>query len=336
VDLRDASTLLERLVAIKTHHDIAQIHRAAAAAREGMLVAQIGWWSAPGPRGSMMPGSPPYNSAGGAMQPAVSSTGLPATTLGGLPPSALRDRIRAGDFRGQTAGLASGYVQANLVILPEDWAAEFAEFAAANRQACPVLATTHPGDPSVPELADGADLRTDLPAYRLYRDGRLAAEMPDILGLWRDDLVCFLIGCSFTFDHYLLSAGVTVRHVERACNVSMYRTSIPTTPTARLSGPLVVSMRPIPAAQVDLATRTSARYPEVHGGPVHVGDPSAIGIANLATPDYGDAVAAEEGDVPMFWACGVTPQAVAIASCVPFMITHAPGSMFVTDHRLTP
>jgi uncharacterized protein YcsI (UPF0317 family) len=270
------------------------------------------------------------------MQPTISSTTTPVTPLAALPPVALRERIRTGDYRGQTAGLASGYVQANLVVLPEEWAAEFADFAAANRQACPVLASTRPGDPAVPELAGGADLRTDLPAYRLYRDGRLASEVPDIRTLWRDDLVCFLIGCSFTFDHYLLSAGVTVRHVERGCNVSMYRTSIPTAPTARLSGPLVVSMRPIPAAQVDLATRTSARYPEVHGGPVHVGDPSAIGIADLATPDYGDAVAAEEGDVPMFWACGVTPQAVAIASRVPFMITHAPGCMFVTDRRLTP
>lgn len=254
--------------------------------------------------------------------------------LTALSPGELRSRFRSGGYTGQTAGLASGYVQANLVIVPAEWATEFAAFAALNAQACPILATSRPGDPRVPELAGDADLRTDLPAYRLYRDGRLVEELPDITPLWRDDLVGFLIGCSFTFDHYLLAAGVTVRHVEQGRNVSMYRTTISTVPTARLSGPLVVSMRPVPAEQVELAARTSARYPEVHGGPVHVGDPAAIGIADLARPDYGEPVEIEPGDRPMFWACGVTPQAVALASRVPWMITHAPGCMLITDRRL--
>jgi uncharacterized protein YcsI (UPF0317 family) len=262
----------------------------------------------------------------------AASTRDPA--LARMPPAELRRAIRAGDYGGQTAGLADQYVQANFVALPADWAAEFAAFCALNQRACPVLATSLPGNPHVPDIAGDADLRSDIPAYRVYRDGRLAEEVPDIVSLWQDDLVCFLIGCSFTFDHYLVGAGVTVRHVRENRNVSMYRTNIATAPTARLSGPLVVSMRPIPTEQVALATTTSARYPEVHGGPVHVGDPAAIGIVDLNHPDYGDAVAVQPGDVPMFWACGVTPQAVAIASRVPFMITHAPGCMFVTDRKL--
>jgi uncharacterized protein YcsI (UPF0317 family) len=270
------------------------------------------------------------------MHPTPSPPSIGARSLADLSPAALRAHVRAGGYGGPTAGLAHGYVQANLVALPADWAEEFAVFCSRNRRACPILATTQPGSPLVPELADGADLRSDLPAYRVYRDGQLAADMSDISGLWRDDLVCFLIGCSFTFDHCLLAAGVTVRHVEQGRNVSMYRTGIATTATARLSGPLVVSMRPVPAEQVGLATSTSARYPEVHGGPVHVGDPAAIGIADLAHPDYGDIVEPEPGDIPMFWACGVTPQAVAITSRVPFMITHAPGCMLVTDRQLSP
>jgi uncharacterized protein YcsI (UPF0317 family) len=259
----------------------------------------------------------------------------PETTFANLAPADLRAAIRAGRLRGQTAGLARDFVQANFVAMPRDWAEEFAEFCSLNQQACPLVAQTAPGDSTVPDLARDADLRYDIPAYRVYRDGRLDAELADIASLWRDDLVCFLIGCSFTFDHYLLQAGVTVRHVEQGRNVSMYRTNRATSPTSRLSGPLVVSMRPVPARQVTLATETSARYPEVHGGPVYVGDPSELGIDDLARPDYGDAVDIYPGDVPMFWACGVTPQAVAIASRVPFMITHAPGCMFVTDRQLT-
>ena len=268
------------------------------------------------------------------MRPIPSSHAQDEPAHADLTPTALRSLIRSGAYQSQTAGLARGFVQANLVALPAAWAEEFSAFCTLNRQACPILATTLPGSTVVPELADNANLSTDIPAYRVYRDGYLLEERSDISSLWQDDLVCFLIGCSFTFDHYLVAAGITVRHVLQGRNVSMYRTSIPTSPTARLSGPLVVSMRPIPASQVDLATSTSARYPDVHGGPVHVGDPQAIGIDDLAHPDYGDAVPPTPGDIPMFWACGVTPQAVAVASRVPFMITHAPGCMFVTDRKL--
>ena len=264
------------------------------------------------------------------------SSASATSALTDLSPAEVRARIRTGAYSGPTAGLARGYVQANFVALPLDWAGEFATFCERNRQACPVLATTQPGSTAVPELALDADLRTDIPSYLFYRAGKLDAEVPDIKALWRQDMVCFLLGCSFTFDHYLLAAGLPVRHIEQCLNVAMYRTSILTVATARLSGPLVVSMRPMPAQQVERARQISARFPDMHGAPVHTGDPTAIGIADLARPDYGDAVMAQEGDVPMFWACGVTPQAIAIASRVPFMITHAPGNMFLTDRQIAP
>jgi uncharacterized protein YcsI (UPF0317 family) len=243
----------------------------------------------------------------------------------------LRAAIRAGQFTGQTAGQAPGYAQANLVVLPADAAADFAAFCAANPQPCPVLEITAPGDPVPHALAPAADLRTDVPAYRVYRDGQLVDERPDIVDLWHDDLVAFLIGCSFTFEHALLDAGVPVRHIELGRNVPMYRTTQPCVPAGRFAGPLVVSMRPIPEPLVARAVAVTARYPRMHGAPVQVGDPAALGIRALAAPDYGEAVPVAPGEVPVFWACGVTPQAVALASRAPFMITHAPGHMFLTD-----
>lgn len=247
------------------------------------------------------------------------------------PAQALRAQIRAGAWTGPTAGQAPGMAQANLVVLPAEAAAEFAAFCAANPKPCPVLEVTAPGDPVPHALAPDADLRTDLPAYRVYRDGQLVEERRTITDLWRDDLVAFLIGCSFTFEQGLLDAGVPVRHIELGRNVPMYRTTQPCAPAGRFSGPLVVSMRPIPAALVDTATAVTAQYPRMHGAPVQVGDPAALGIRDLQAPDYGDPVPIAPGEVPVFWACGVTPQAVALASHVPFMITHAPGHMFVTD-----
>jgi uncharacterized protein YcsI (UPF0317 family) len=244
---------------------------------------------------------------------------------------ALRAQIRAGVWTGPTAGQAPGMAQANLVVLPAEAAAEFAAFCAANPKPCPVLEVTAPGDPVPHALAPDADLRTDLPAYRVYRDGQLVEERRTITDLWRDDLVAFLIGCSFTFEQGLLDAGVPVRHIELGRNVPMFRTTWETTPAGRFGGPLVVSMRPIPAPLVDTAIAVTARYPRMHGAPVQVGDPAALGIRDLARPDYGDPVPLAPGEVPVFWACGVTPQAVALASRVPFMITHAPGHMFVTD-----
>ncbi len=246
-------------------------------------------------------------------------------------PQALRAAIRPGDWTGPTAGLAPGYAQANLVILPEAEAAEFREFCRRNPRPCPLLEVTAPGDPVPHHLAPGADLRTDVPRYRVYRDGALVAEPAEIADLWRDDLVAFLIGCSFTFEQALLDAGVPVRHIALGRNVPMYRTNRPCTPVGPFAGPLVVSMRPMPPDLVDRAIAVTARYPRMHGAPVHIGDPAALGIADLAHPDYGDAVPVGPDEVPVFWACGVTPQAVAVAARVPFMITHAPGHMFVTD-----
>lgn len=243
----------------------------------------------------------------------------------------LRAEIRSGRFTGPTAGRAPGVAQANLVVLPADEAEEFRRFCAANPKPCPLLEVTAPGDAVPHFLAPGADLRTDLPRYNVYRDGEPAEERTEINDLWRDDLVAFLIGCSFTFERALTEAGVPVRHLELGCNVPMYRTSRPCIPAGRFHGPLVVSMRPIPEHLISRSISITEAYPHMHGGPVHVGDPAALGIADLSMPEYGDAVPVREGEVPVFWACGVTPQAVAIASKVPFMITHSPGHMFITD-----
>jgi uncharacterized protein YcsI (UPF0317 family) len=243
----------------------------------------------------------------------------------------LRADIRACRLTGTTAGLAPGFAQANLVVLPADEAAGFHAFCVANPAPCPLLEVTAPGDPTPHALAPEADLRTDLPSYRVYRHGELAEVRSDITSLWRDDLVAFLIGCSFTFEQALLRAGVPVRHLELGRNVPMYRTTRPCAPAGSFHGPLVVSMRPIPAGLVEKARSITAAYPHMHGAPVHAGDPADLGIRDLDAPDYGDPVPVREGEVPVFWACGVTPQAAAVASRVPFMITHSPGCMFITD-----
>jgi uncharacterized protein YcsI (UPF0317 family) len=239
--------------------------------------------------------------------------------------------MRRGDWDRPTAGLAPGYTQANLVVLPEADAFAFLRFCLRNPKPCPVLEVTDPGSPEPAELAPGADLRTDLPRYRVWRDGELAHETTDLRSEWRDDLVAFLIGCSFTFERALQDAGLPLRHVEQGVNVPMYRTNRATHPAGRFEGPLVVSMRPMTPEQAIRATQITTCYAAVHGAPVHVGDPEALGIEDLQRPDYGDAVEIREGEVPVFWACGVTPQAVAAASRPELMLTHAPGHMFVTD-----
>jgi len=243
----------------------------------------------------------------------------------------LRESIRCGEWAEPTAGLAPGHTQANLVVLPESHAYEFLLFCTRNPKPCPVLEVCDAGDPVPRDLAPGADLRTDVPRYRVYRDRHLGEEVTDVRALWSDDLVAFLIGCSFTFERALLQSGVPVRHVEEGRNVPMYRTSVPCRPAGRFSGPLVVSMRPMAPAEAIRATQITSRFARVHGAPVHVGDPEAIGVSDLDEPDYGDPVTVKPGEVPVFWACGVTPQAVAVASGPPLMITHAPGHMFVTD-----
>jgi uncharacterized protein YcsI (UPF0317 family) len=244
-----------------------------------------------------------------------------------------RTMIRQGQWRKPTAGLAPGYVQANLVVLPQPLAYDFLLFAQRNPRPCPVIEVTDAGSPEPRLTAPGADLRTDIPAYRIYRGGKPVGEPMDLREVWTSDLVAFLLGCSFTFETALLQAGVPVRHIEEGRNVPMFITSVACVPAGAFSGPLVVTMRPIPASLVPKAVQVSGRFPAAHGAPVHVGDPAAIGIRDLARPDFGDPVTVRPEETPVFWACGVTPQAVAMQAKPPLMITHAPGHMFITDLR---
>jgi uncharacterized protein YcsI (UPF0317 family) len=242
-----------------------------------------------------------------------------------------RQRIRAGDVLGPTAGLAPGNVQANLVILPQALAHDFLRFAQANPKPCPVLAVAEPGDPHLPALGADLDIRTDLPRYRVWQHGELVDEPSRLLDFWRDDLVSFALGCSFSFEQALIEEGIELRHLTCGSNVPMYRTSIACIPAGRFTGPLVVSMRPLKPGDAIRAIQITSRFPSVHGAPVHIGLPAAIGIADLARPDYGDPVPVGNDELPVFWACGVTPQAVIAAVKPEFCITHAPGSMLITD-----
>ncbi|WP_432524822.1 putative hydro-lyase [Kineococcus sp. SYSU DK006] len=251
------------------------------------------------------------------------------TSPADTPPERARALFRAGTAV-PTAGWSPGSTQTNLVAVPRDWAWDVLLFAQRNPRSCPVLDVTGPGETGT-ALAPGADLRTDLPRYRVWRDGRLVDEPTDVREHWREDLVAFSIGCSFTFETALAEAGVPLRHVEQRRNVPMHVTTRQCRPAGRVHGPLVVSMRPVPAALVATAVEVTARVPAVHGAPVHVGDPGALLAGSLDAPEFGDAVDLEPGDVPVFWACGVTPQAAVAASGVPFAITHAPGHMLVTD-----
>jgi uncharacterized protein YcsI (UPF0317 family) len=246
-----------------------------------------------------------------------------------------RLRIRTGDFCGSTAGLAPGNVQANLVILPEPLAHNFLRFAQANPKPCPVLAVSAAGDPHLPRLGEDLDIRSDLPRYRVWRRGELVEEPTDLLHLWSDDLVSFALGCSFSFEESLVEDGIELRHITCGSNVPMYRTNIRCTPADPFAGPLVVSMRPLKPKDAIRAIQITSRFPSVHGAPVHIGLPETIGIRDLAKPDYGDAVPVGSDELPVFWACGVTPQAVIAEIRPDFCITHAPGSMLVTDLRNT-
>jgi uncharacterized protein YcsI (UPF0317 family) len=246
-----------------------------------------------------------------------------------------RLRIRSGAFTGPTAGMAAGNVQANLVILPKDLAHDFLRFAQANPKPCPVLAVSEAGDPRFPTLGANLDIRTDLPRYRVWRDGELIAEPTDVRDVWRDDLVSFAIGCSFSFEEALVDDGIEVRHIACGTNVPMYRTNIPCVPAGVFHGPLVVSMRPLKPADAIRAVQITSRFPSVHGAPVHLGMPGMIGITDVNKPDYGDAVPIAADEMPVFWACGVTPQAVIAQAKPSFCITHAPGCMLITDLRNT-
>ena len=243
----------------------------------------------------------------------------------------VRRACRSGEWTGQTSGLVPGFAQANLAILPAELAADFHEFCRRNPKPCPLLDVTDVGSPVPKKIAPQADLRTDLPRYRVWEHGELVDEPTEIAHLWQDDFVAFLIGCSFTFEAALLKAGIPVRHIERRCNVPMYRTSIECESSGPFHGPMVVSMRPLTPADAEKAVEITSCYPSVHGGPIQVGEPERIGITDLSKPDFGDAVPIEEGEIPVFWACGVTPQSVVMAAKPPLMISHSPGCMFVTD-----
>jgi uncharacterized protein YcsI (UPF0317 family) len=245
----------------------------------------------------------------------------------------VRRAARAGALTRDTSGLAPGHVQGNLAILPKDIAADFLRFCVANPKPCPILAVSEPGVPFVPSLGGDLDLRTDLPRYRVWREGVLVEEPTDVSAHWRDDLVAFVLGCSFSFEEALIADGLEVRNVACGVNVSMFRTSIPCAPAGPFAGPLVVTMRPFAPADAIRAIQITSRFPSVHGAPVHIGRPDLIGISDLARPDYGDPVPVGADELPVFWACGVTPQAVIAAAKPPFAITHAPGAMLVTDLR---
>jgi len=216
-------------------------------------------------------------------------------------------------------------------VLPQAQAYDFLVFCQRNPKPCPLIEVTDPGNPEPAGVAPGADLRTDVPRYRIYREGKLEAEVTDIVTEWRADFVAFLLGCSFTFEQALLQAGVPLRHLEENRIVPMWRTSLACRPAGIFRGPMVVSMRPVPAALIPRAVTVTARYPMAHGTPVHIGTPAQIGIADVRKPDWGEAVTILPGEEPVFWACGVTPQAVALEARPPLVITHAPGHMFVTD-----
>lgn len=248
-----------------------------------------------------------------------------------LTPVKAREMIRENQWLKPTSGLANGFIQGNLAVLPKDLAFEFLLFCQRNPKACPIIDVTEPGS-GIPALsAPNADLRTDIPKYRVYRNGEFTEERTDISDLWDKDMVGFLIGCSFTFEEALLKNGIPIRHIEENCNVPMYKTNIPCVEAGRFSGPTVVSMRPMPEKDVVRAVQVTSRFPSVHGAPIHIGNPETIGIKDIHNPDFGDSVTIKDGEVPVFWACGVTPQAVAMHIKPDIMITHAPGHMFITD-----
>ena len=248
-------------------------------------------------------------------------------------PAEARDMIRSGQWRGVTSGVAPGYVQANLAVLPRELAFDFLLFCQRNPKPCPLLEVIEPGNTEPVITTPKADIRTDIPGYRVYENGEFTAEVDSLNELWRGDLVSFLLGCSFSFEAALGDAGIPLRHQEMECNVPMYITNIPTEPAGVFAGPMVVSMRPVRQDQIVRAVQVTSRFPATHGAPVHIGRPEDIGIRYLDRPDFGDPVEIRPGEEPLFWACGVTPQAVALNCKPPLMITHAPGKMFITDQR---
>jgi uncharacterized protein YcsI (UPF0317 family) len=243
----------------------------------------------------------------------------------------VRSAIRNGSYAGHTAGLAAGKLQCNLAILPERFALDFLRFCQRNPKPCPIVGVSDTGDPSLPTLGHDIDIRTDVSKYRVFRNGTLSEEVTDISDVWTDDLVTVALGCSFTFENALLREGIPVRHVEKGLNVPMYRTNIDLVPAGRFGGKMVVTMRPIPQGQVAQAHDISRRFPQAHGAPIATGDPAQIGISDLSSPDWGESVDIKDGEIPVYWACGVTPQNVLLDAGLPICITHSPGHMLIAD-----
>lgn len=250
-------------------------------------------------------------------------------------PKEIRNLIRAQKITGQTSGMCAGYAQANLCILPKDLAFDFLLFCTRNPRPCPLLEVGNAGSRQIRDMAENADVATDFPKYRIWKNGVLTEEVHDISDLWQDDFVYFLIGCSFSFEAELIEAGIPVRHIEEGRNVPMFNTNIPLKPAGIFGGNMVVSMRPIPYDLVVKAVNVTAAMPRVHGAPIHIGSPEQIGIKDIFSPDYGDAVTVNDGEVPVFWPCGVTPQNAVMNAKPPMAITHAPGHMFITDVKNT-
>ncbi len=243
----------------------------------------------------------------------------------------VREAIRNGTYQGHTAGLAKGCLQANLVIVEDVYALDFMRYCQRNPKPCPLVGVSDNGNPMMTTLGADIDIRTDVPSYNIYRNGQLTESCGDITHLWQDNMVAFALGCSFTFEHAILQASFPLWHIDNNRTVPMFKTAIQTVKAGQFSGPMVVSMRAIPASRLDEIKAISARFPLAHGAPVHWGDPAAIGIYDVTAPDWGDPSPVERGEVAVFWACGVTPQAAIMRAELPLCITHKPGQMLITD-----
>ncbi|MBU1011405.1 MAG: putative hydro-lyase [Bacteroidetes bacterium] len=253
--------------------------------------------------------------------------------MNNLKPAQLRLKIRNSDFTGNTSGYCKGYVQGNLVILPEKYANDFHQFCLYNPQPCPLLSVSKAGAYQINDLGEDIDIRTDVPEYHIFINGKLNETVSDIKHYWRDDFVTFILGCSFSFEDALIESGINIRNIEMNKNVSMYQSNIKAKPSKYFASNYVVSMRPIKLENVDRAIQITSKFQKAHGAPLHCGDPKAIGISDLSKPDYGDSVEVREGEIPVFWACGVTPQLAIKNAKLPFAITHVPGKMLITDKR---
>ncbi|MFT8539275.1 MAG: putative hydro-lyase [Leuconostoc mesenteroides] len=248
-----------------------------------------------------------------------------------MTPTEFRKKVRNNEYQKPTAGMCPGYAQTNLIVLPWEDAYDFLLFAQRNPKPIPILEVTEVGSRELQTLGNDIDVATDFPKYRIYRNGKMVDEYLSVVDFWREDLVSFLIGCSFSFENLLVDAGIEIRHITEKANVPMFNTNIPLKQAGKFSGNMVVSMRPIKSSQIATAVNVTNRLPGVHGAPIQIGNPAEIGIYDLATPDYGDAVTINENEIPVFWACGVTPQAAVMASKPKFAITHSPGHMLITN-----